>query len=233
MGNLPGHCCTPEQAWRPARNQEKKNNPPTLSMLCVWAHWGEHSAGFCPSERCLLKPQPLGKDSSRLSEAQWEMVRGLLPVKCLILASSHPLLRHSVPWLVSMASLVLEEHKEALAQEPRAGKLQLRWGCLPLLPSDWPHSSPCPLALGAWEHAQLQTPKCLSWQVESVNKPCRGGNRSEAPSPEVVLGVGNPGLAGRRFLCHWGALKQGLDSVEECQRGVGGKHMIHGQMGAR
>ena len=106
----------------------------------VWA--------FAPVRGACSSCSPLAKDSSRLSEAHWEMVRGLLPVKCLILASSHPSLRHSVPWPVSMASLVLEEHKEALAREPRAGKLQLRWGCLPLLPSDWPHSSPCPALTG-------------------------------------------------------------------------------------
>lgn len=71
--------------------------------------------GFRPSERSLLKPQPLAKDSSRLLEAHWEMLWGLLPVKCLILASSHPSAQAQHPWPVSMASLVLERHKEALA----------------------------------------------------------------------------------------------------------------------
>ena len=76
-------------------------------MLSVWAHWGENRMGFRPSERSLLKPQPLGQGLVQALGSPLGDVVGL--------ASSHPSLRHSIPWPVSMASLVLEEHKEALA----------------------------------------------------------------------------------------------------------------------
>lgn len=95
-------------------------------------------------------------------------------------------------------------------------------GCLPLLPSDWPHSSPCPPRTGAWEHAAPNS-KCLSWQVESVNKPLGEGNRSEAPSRkwsrlETQGGGGDFSITG--------GIKAGARLCAGMPRGAGSKQVM-------
>lgn len=117
---------------RPTRSQEKRHQSArTFHSLCLGSFGERTERAFSCSEL-----QPHSQAPSTLQGP----ARGLLSVKCLILVSSRPLLVHRVPWPVSMASLVHNEHKDALALEPRAGRLQLRWGCLPRC--DWPHSFP-------------------------------------------------------------------------------------------
>lgn len=148
MGNLPGHFCTPEQGWRPTGSQEKKNNSPTLSMLSVWAHWGENRMGFRPSERSLLKPQPLGQGLVQALGSPLGDVVGLAPCEMpnSSFQPSFAQAQHPLACLNGKPCPGGAQRGPCLGAKSR--EVAAEMGCLPLLPSDWPHSSPCPPRTG-------------------------------------------------------------------------------------
>ena len=176
-------------------------------MLSVWAHWGENRMGFRPSERSLLKPQPLGQGLVQALGSPLGDVVGLAPCEMpnSSFQPSFAQAQHPLACLNGKPCPGGAQRGPCLGAKSR--EVAAEMGCLPLLPSDWPHSSPAPLALGAWEHAQLQTPKCLSWQVESVNKPL-GEETGARHRPGSGPGVGNSGW-GRGDFSITGGIKAG------------------------